>query len=157
MRSVSIALAIACVACSSSTGVDNTRRPGPSMKGMWSATDTLQQEIVLNLTQNDTGRVEGTGNIGADRLTAQGLNVIWPPCCQPGHACPPCALLFPIVLTVTDTSGAHLLLEGGFDKEDSNTVDIQALGVSPGFPFAVATPPPTLKLFRAHLVSLSHK
>jgi len=128
------------------------------MKGDWSATDTLQREIVLNLTQNDTGGVEGTGflatALGTDRLSARGLNVIWPPCCQPGHACPPCALVFPIVLTVTDTSGAHLLLQGGFDKEDPNTVDVQALGVSPGFPFAVATQPVTLKLFRAHLVAL---
>jgi hypothetical protein len=72
MRSLSVALAIACVACSSSTGVDNTRRPGPSIKGMWEATDTLQRIMVLNLTQNDTGGVEGSGNVDADRLTALG-------------------------------------------------------------------------------------
>jgi hypothetical protein len=124
------------------------------MKGMWEATDTLQRIMVLNLTQNDSGGVEGSGNIDADRLSAVGLNVIWPQCCQSGHLCPPCALLFPIVITVTDTSGAHLLLEGGFDKGDPNAFDVQVLGESPDFPFAVATQPVTLKLFRAHLVAL---
>jgi len=164
MRIPLIALAITCAACSSSTGVDhrNSVKPGPSMTGLWNASDTAQHHMVLQLTQKgDTISGEGWVNLikenvldSTDTLTAvQGHNVIWPPCCQPGETCAPCALMyeFPVSLTVADAKGDSLLVLGGFDGKDTNRVNIEVFTESPGFPFYLVTQPLQLTFTRQQM------
>jgi len=151
MRIVPVTLAILCVACSSSTGIDNRNKgePGPSMTGLWHAADTLQHYMTLQLTQADSS-VSGSGWVdvirnnvvdSTDTLTARGQNVIWPPCCQSDGVCPPCALLFPVTLTLLDTEGRTLFISGGFAPGDTNQILVQVAGEAPGFPFSFQMQP----------------
>jgi hypothetical protein len=155
MRILSVALAITCVACSSSTGLNDRAggtKPGPSMTGQWYATDTLQRLLQLSLTQTgDTVRSNGfvvTGASIIDSGTVVGVNVIRPPCCGADGVCPspsPCPLAFAVSLTLVDAAGNHLNVNGGFDGTNTNRFVVQGSDQSPNFPFYFVTQP-TLRL-----------
>lgn len=115
--------------------------------------DTLQRELVLNLGQYETGAVQGYGWAATDHVTATGLNVIWPRCRSKRR----CQSRFPIAIMVTDTSGAHLRLDGAFARHDTNTFVAEEIDESPGFPFAIPTQPARVTFSRVLIPSSSNR
>ena len=133
MRIAGLILSIAALACNSATGA----RPVPSITGQWSATDATQREMVLVLMQTGDS-VNGTGYVsGVTTLRAVGHNIPIPPCCGPSSPCPPCALAFPVWLTIVDPAGDTLVAPGGTLGAD--TLDLYPNKPSKGFPFSRGT------------------
>jgi len=106
------------------------------MTGEWIATDTSQRVMALSLTQAGDS-VKGSGTVNTEQLTASGVNVTLPQCCHDE----PCALEFPVSLTIVDAAGNHLIVWGGLNGTDASHFNVEIFDESPNFPFYFVTEP----------------
>ncbi len=146
MRLCLVVSALILVAACSSAPTSATAR-GPSVNGMWSATDTAQRVLTLTLIQTGDS-IAGTGSIGAMALSIAGRNTGVAGC---GCNCP-CPLIMPVNLSIADASHDTLQVRGAFggDSNHFNMLIRQSTGPAPGFPFDTAD---TVTMLRATLVA----
>ena len=127
----SLSIAAVMAACSSSTAPQHKW----TLDGQWSATDSLQRTMVLNLTQQGDS-VHGAGTVGGTPVHVFGLN-LWPDTCTGGQCLRAIELTFALIDAASDT----ILMAGQFGA-DSNHVAVIGMGQAPGrtpFPFAMDT------------------